>query len=356
VVLTYRYRVKNPGGLAEKARAVNLVWNFCNETQQLAVRRGRRWISYFDFCRLVAGSSKDMGILSATILETCKVYERSRRQHKRPWLRWRGKKSLGWVPFRGQCIGRRAGGFCYSGKIYRLFESRPLPAGKIVDGGSFSQDASGNWYMNIHIEVADGVREMPERAVGIDLGLKDLATLSTGERVENGAHYRKSEYRLAQAQRGRKMRLAKRIQAKIANRRRDHLQKTSTRIVREFSHIYVGDVNASGLCKTNLAKSVHDAGWSTFRKMLAYKSIRDGAVFKEVSEQFSTQVCSGCGSIAGPKGQTDLNKRSWECIHCGAFHDRDVNAALNILRLGHQTPVQGIPAQAGGMSKISLQF
>lgn len=341
--LTYSYRVKNDGGLARKARAVNFVWNYCNETQKLAVSRGRKWLSRFDLNMLTTGTSVDLGITARSINEICRVYAASRTVHKKPWLRWRGVKSLGWVPFRAKCIKRVDGGFQYANKVYRVFESRPLPNGKICDGSSFSQDAKGNWYINIVIEVAEG-SQRPGDAVGIDLGLKTMATLSTGDTVPAKQFYRRTETRLAQAQRGNKMRLAKRIQRKIANQRKDFLHKESTKIVRRFSHIYVGDVNASGLAKTSMAKSVNDAGWSAFRFMLAYKSIRDGATFREVIENFSTQTCSRCGSVGGPKGYAGLNERMWKCVHCGCTHDRDVNAALNILRLGHQTPVQGTAA------------
>ncbi len=342
VKLTYRYRVKNSGGLAAKAKAVNQVWNFCNDTQKTAIRRGRKWPSYFDLSALVAGSSKELGISANSILQACKVYESSRRQRKKPWLRWRGKKSLGWVPFRGMDVCQTSDGFRIAGKIYRVFGDR-RPAGKVLDNSSFSQDAKGNWYLNLCVEVAE-LPAMVGESVGIDLGLKDLAALSTGDKIPAMQFYRRTQERLAMAQRGRKKSLVKRIHAKIANQRKDFLHKETTKIVRRFSHIYVGDVNAGGLAKTNMAKSVNDAGWSTFRNMLAYKSIKNGATYREVNERFSTQVCSGCGSIAGPKGQTDLNKRDWVCVHCDCSHDRDVNAALNILRLGHQAPVQGIPA------------
>ena len=94
-----------------------------------------------------------------------------------------------------------------------------------------------------------------------------------------------------------------------------------------------------------MAKSVLDASWSSFRAQLAYKAIRHGATFEEVNESWSTQTCNACGVIAGPKGRAGLNERSWTC-GCGTTHDRDVNAAKNILLRGsgQGTPVEGIPA------------
>ncbi len=180
--------------------------------------------------------------------------------------------------------------------------------------------------------------------VGIDLGLKDLATLSTGEKIENPRHLRRLESKLATAQRACKRRQARNIHARIVNARRDHLHKASLGIVRRFDYIAVGNVNAAGLARTSMAKSVLDAGWSSFRDMLRYKAIAHGVTFEEVNESSSTQTCNACGVIAGPKGRAGLNERRWTCSNCDTEHDRDTNAALNILMRGsgHRTPVEGI--------------
>ena len=86
-----------------------------------------------------------------------------------------------------------------------------------------------------------------------------------------------------------------------------------------------------------MAKSVHDAGWTMFRHLLEYKAMTRKVVYREVSERFSTQTCSDCGAIGGPKGREGLGIREWVCGECGAILDRDVNAAMNILRMGHHT-------------------
>jgi IS605 OrfB family transposase len=132
------------------------------------------------------------------------------------------------------------------------------------------------------------------------------------------------------------------IHAKIANRRRNFLHQHSAKLVQQYGVIAVGDVSAANLAQTTMAKSVLDAGWSDFRTMLRYKArLRGGGVCVEVSERFTTQTCSGCGRIAGPRGRAGLNERMWQCDGCGAMHDRDVNAARNILRLGQQTLAGG---------------
>lgn len=346
MILVYRYRVKSLNGLLNKqSRAVNYVWNYCNDVQKQALKWGKRWPTGFDLNVLTTGSSKELGIHSGTVNAICEQYAKSRKQFRRPYLRFRGKKSLGWVPLKGRDLKREGDAFRFAGNTFRVFNSRPLPDGKIKDGTNFSCDRSGNWFLNIVIEVPDVAQRDIKNGVGIDLGLKDFATLSNGEKVDNPKHYRTLEEKLAKAQRANKKRLARNIHAKISNGRADFLHKLSARIVREFDFIAVGNVNAARLAKTSMAKSVLDAGWSSFRNMLAYKSVREGAWYEEVDERFTSQVCSSCGALpdSRPKGIADLGVRQWICSECGVEHDRDVNAALNILaRAGHRSPVVGI--------------
>ncbi len=353
MILVYRYRVKSLAGLLNKqSRAVNFVWNFCNDRQKDALRFGRRWHSGFDLNKLTAGSSKELGLHSGTVNAVCEQYAKSRSQKKRPYLRYRGKKSLAWVPLKGRELKREGDAFRFAGNTFRLFNSRALPAGKIKDGTNFSRDNRGNWFLNIVIDVdaAAPNARAPVRGVGIDLGLKDFATLSTGEKIEAQRIYRGAEQALAVAQRANKKNRVKAIHAQIANRRNNFHHQLSARIVREFDYIAVGNVNAAALAKTSMAKSVLDAGWSSFRTQLAYKAVKHGAWFEEVNENYTTQTCSDCGALpdSRPKGIAGLGIRNWICSGCGGVHDRDVNAAKNILnksgsRAGHGTPAVGIP-------------
>jgi putative transposase len=353
MILVYRYRVKSLNGLLNKqARAVNFVWNFCNDRQKDALRFGRRWHTGVDLNKLTAGSSRELGLHSDTINAVCEQYAKSRSQKKRPCLRYRGKKTLPWVPLKGRALKREGDAFRFAGNTFRVFNSRTLPEGKIKDGTNFSRDSRGNWFLNIVIDVdavAAGVRQ-PLKGVGIDLGLKDFATLSAGEKIEAQRIYRGAEQALEVAQRAGKKRRVSAIHAQIANRRNDFHHKLSTRIVREFDYIAVGNVNAAGLAKTTMAKAVLDAGWSSFRNQLAYKAVKHGAWFEEVNESLTTQTCSGCGTLpdSRPRGIAGLGIRNWVCSGCGCVHDRDVNAAKNILnkfgfRAGHGTPAVGIP-------------
>jgi transposase len=136
--------------------------------------------------------------------------------------------------------------------------------------------------------------------VGIDLGLKDLVATSAGEKMSAPQFYRGLEAKLAIAQRAGKKDRVRAIHAKVANRRKDSLHQWSTRLVRGYNILFVGNVSASALAKTPQAKSVLDAGWSAFRTMLRYKCAFAGATFAEVNEAFSTQTCSACSSRSGP--------------------------------------------------------
>lgn len=337
--LTYRFRLRDTADseLTRQSRAVNLVWNYCNEVQKQAVHRHRKWHTGYDLQKLTAGSSKELNLHAHTIQQVCERYARSREAGKKPWLKWRvsnqesPQRSLGWVPFNTGHVTYRDGGFVFRGRVYRAWISRDLEEGQVFGSGSFSQDAQGHWFINLAAEVDD--RECGSAAIGIDLGLKDLAALSTGEKIPHPGHYRRSAERLGIAQRAGKKRQARKLNAKIKAQRGDHLHKLSTRLVRENGAIFVGNVNASSLAKTRMGKSVLDAGWSMLKTQIEYKAIRHRAVFMEVNEAFSTQACSQCGSIEGPKGVAGLRIREWVCS-CGASHDRDTNAAMNILRVG----------------------
>jgi putative transposase len=341
-VVTYKFRLHDTANseLRRQARAVNFVWNYLNETQQQAVKRGRKWLSKYDLQKLTAGSSKELDIHAHTIQGVCHRYDESRRQHKKPWLRWRSsKKSLGWVPFNQGHVTYKQGSFCFRGKEYKAWVSRDLKDGQTFLAGSFSQDSLGRWYINLPLEVGALSSDGTE-AVGVDLGLKDLATLSTGQKIDHPRWYRKMQERLGKAQRANKKKQVKRLHARAKHQRKDFLHKESTKLVSQFGAIFVGNVKPKAIAKTRMAKSSLDAGWGMFKTMLEYKCNRAGVVFAEVNEAFTTQTCSQCGSIEGPKGVAGLGIRRWTCM-CGASHDRDTNAAKNIARRGLATLAEG---------------
>jgi len=346
--LTFKYRIKDKyaARLNAQARAVNLVWNFCNETQQKAVRSGRKWLSGNDLWKLVAGATRDgLDLHSHSAMRACKEYDKARRQHKKPWLRWRGRKSLGWVPFNTGHVAFRNGAFVFRGEMYHVWLHRPLPDDAKIGAGSFNQDSHGRWYLNVTVEVETATFASIAK-VGIDLGLDSLVAFSTGETIEAPRFYRKSEEALATAQRARKTKHARRIHAKARNRRKYFLHKKSKEIARKYGLIVVGDVSPKKIAQSRFAKSVHDASWADLKQMLSYKALMHGGSMLQVCERYTSQSCSECGCLPAsrPRGIAGLRKRVFACDDCGAVLDRDVNAARNILARGQASLGGGVHA------------
>jgi IS605 OrfB family transposase len=248
---------------------------------------------------------------------------------------------MGWIPIHADNVRFDGEAFVFRQIRFYPKHMRDTPVG-LFRAGTFSQDARGHWYINLPVEVERAITAPPGE-VGIDLGLKSLAVLSDGEVIETPAFYRKSEEALATAQRARKSKRVRTIHAKVRNRRKDFLHKASAKIAKGYGVIVVGDVSPSKNAKTRMAKSVMDAGWADFKTMLSYKSLMNGGTYLEVSEAYTTQTCSSCGSKDSPtrpRGIAGLGIRGWTCS-CGAVHDRDVNAARNILDLGRQVLAGG---------------
>lgn len=208
------------------------------------------------------------------------------------------------------------------------------------------RDAAGRFFASFVVEVMP--QPLPEAGIecGIDLGLAHFAVLDDGTKVSAPRFLRRAEKKLKRAQRelSRKqkesrnrekarVRVARR-HARVSDARRDFHHKLSTMIIRENQAVTVEDLAVKGLMRTRLAKSIHDAGWSTFLRMLEYKAKLHGREFRKIGRfEPTSQVCSVCGVKDGPK---PLNVREWMCRMCGTVHDRDVNAARNILALGRR--------------------
>src|SRR3984957_4152021 len=185
MLLVYRYRIKSLTALlGRQARACNFVWNFCNETQQHALKWNKRWPSGFDLNRLTAGSSKELALHAGSVNAVCEQYAKSRRQENRPFLRWRGRRSLGWVPLKGRDLKREGEAFRFAGNTFRVFHSRPLPDGKIKDGTNFSCDAHGAWYEEVNESFSSRVCSSCASETGpkgvADLGIRSWVCAECG--------------------------------------------------------------------------------------------------------------------------------------------------------------------------------
>ncbi|WP_413116399.1 RNA-guided endonuclease InsQ/TnpB family protein [Streptomyces sp. CY1] len=224
--------------------------------------------------------------------------------------------------------------------------SRPLPEAASPSTVTVSQDAAGRWFVSLLVE-DPAVQPLPAsgRAVGIDAGLDHLLTLSTGEKIANPRHERRDRARLARAQRDlarkakgdganrvKARRKVAKVYARIADRRRDHLHKLTTRLVRENQTLVIEDLTVRNMLSNGkLSRAISDAAWSEFRSMLEYKAQWYGRDVIAVDRWFpSSKLCSNCGAL---RDKMPLSVRTWRC-GCGTAHDRDVNAAKNLLAAG----------------------
>lgn len=230
--------------------------------------------------------------------------------------------------------------------------SRPLPENYTLNSVTVSLDKSGRWFVSFNL--IEEIEELPQRTerVGVDLGITSLATLSTGEKIANQKFEQKDRERLAKAQRrlSKKQKGSKnrdkarnkvaRIYARMTDRRIDTLHKITTRLVRENQTIAIEDLNVAGMTKNHkLARAISDASFGEFRRQLEYKSDWYGRELIVVDRFFpSSKTCHECGSY---QEKMPLNIREWTCPDCGTVHDRDVNAAKNILAAGLAVSVCG---------------
>jgi transposase len=361
-VLRLRVKDKHSAWLAGLAREVNLVFNYCNELSIKVFEREHRFLAGFDFWPFLKGATCGdcaLNLPVQAVQEIAEEYARRRWQHRKIKLAWRksrgARRSLGWIPFKVRTIRYRGGQVYFAGRWLSLWDSFGLGRYELR-AGNFSEDSRGRWYLNVCVPnfpgaagerykpFAESILDRSVPSLGIDLGLKRFAAFSDSSMppIDAERFYRDLEPALAISQRARKKKRVRAIHAKIKNRRKDFLHKLSTEQTKGHGAIFVGNVNASALAKTSQAKSVLDAGWSAFRTMLLYKCADAGVWFDEINEAFSTQTCSVCNSRAGPKGREGLGIRGWQCSACGAIHDRDVNAAQNILAAGHRRLAEGI--------------
>ncbi|MFA7505501.1 MAG: IS200/IS605 family element RNA-guided endonuclease TnpB [Burkholderiaceae bacterium] len=255
--------------------------------------------------------------------------------------------------------------FRWDGKALRLAKmaaplavrwSRTLPKEARVTTVTVSRDTAGRYFVSMLCD--DMVAPLPTAAgrVGIDLGLTHFAILSSGEKIAAPNTFRKHEARLAKLQR----RLAKkemgstrrkkakrkvaRLHAKVTDTRRDFLHKLSTRLVNENQVIAVESLSVSNMQKNRcLAKSIGDASWSEFVRQLEYKAHWYGRTLVGIDRWYpSSKQCSDCGHTVATMA---LKVREWTCPGCGSTHDRDVNAARNVLAAGLAVSAHGEPVR-----------
>ena len=347
--LKLRIKDKNLKVLDQLASEVNFVWNYVNDLGFKYLKRTGEFLSSYDIDKYTKGASKECGLHSQTIQAISAELVTRRKQFKKAKLKWRvsnkksARRSLGWIPFKKVAIKYADGYVQYGKHQFKLWDSYGLSKYN-VKTGSFVEDSRGRWYVCLVVDNATTIKSKGKTSIGIDLGLKDLATCSDGLKLKAPKIYREYEQKLGIAQRAKNKNRVRSVHAKIKNIRQNMLHQFTRKLVNDHAMIIVGNVNAKALAQTKLAKSVLDASWTTLRTMLKYKCENAGVLFEEVNEAYTTQTCSCCGSrLSSPKGRAGLGIREWQCMECGTLHDRDINSALNILALGHERLAVGIP-------------
>ncbi|HXH10779.1 MAG TPA: transposase [Alphaproteobacteria bacterium] len=311
------------------------VWNWAVRKLELDAKDGVYYTPK-EFHNLLANHSKTLGIPSHTLqgmLSTAyTAWQRCwKKLAKKPKLKGQ-RNRLNSIPFSDPFRAPEGNYIHVPGIGLLRFHKQVLPDGKIKCGRIVKR-ASG-WYLCLFIDAEPNpIPHVADGEIGIDPGFTHLLTLSTGEKIDHPRELEHTANCLAQAQRGRRKKLTARLQERLSNRRKDRNHKLSRRLVAENKLIIWSKDSHRAIAKTH-GKSVASSSHAQLRGMLAYKCRAGGRQYLEVPSRFSTKTCSACGSLSGPTGFTGLRVRAWECAVCGTAHDRDINAAINTLRLG----------------------
>ncbi|MEU0784113.1 RNA-guided endonuclease TnpB family protein [Streptomyces sp. NPDC006173] len=372
--LRYNFRAypdsSQRGALARAFGCARVVWNDCLRDRRKAHAAGLPYVKSAELSRLRITQAKRteerawLAAVSAVVLQQSlrdldTAYKNfldsikgKRRGRKVGPPRYKSKKDTRQsIRLNANAFSLHDDGTVYVAKVGNLKVkwSRRLPARPT--SLTVTKDSSGRYFLSFVVDTEPDVLPTLETDAGLDLGLSAFAVLSDGSKIGSPRFLRRAEKKLKRLQqdlsrkaKGSKNRAKARVKvarqhAKVADRRRDWHHKASTQLIRDNQAVYVEDLAVSGLARTRLAKSVHDAGWSAFVGMLEYKAVKHGRTFAKVDRAFpSSQVCSACGFRDGPK---PLRVREWQCGECGAVHDRDHNAARNVLFEGRRLVAAG---------------
>ncbi|MEY3870843.1 MAG: hypothetical protein RLZZ338_4737 [Cyanobacteriota bacterium] len=307
-------------------------------------------------------SLKDLDQAFKNFFNSCQG-KRKGQKIKPPKFKKRKSKQSAKFTRNGFKIGQHKIDLSKIGKI-KIVWSRKLPAEP--SSVTIIKDSADRYFASFVVDFTPEALPPSDNSVGIDLGIIDFATLSNGEKIKSPKplkkklkRLRKLQSNLSRKQKGSKRReIARkrlaRCHAKIADTRTDFLHKFSTNIIRENQTIILEDLNVSGLMKNRkLSRAISDLGWRSFRIMLEAKSVIYGRDFRVISRwEATSQKCSCCGFNGGKK---ELSVREWTCLNCGEIHDRDINAAINILVAGgHSETLNGRGGRRKTTSKVAV--
>jgi putative transposase len=347
--------------LARSFGCARYAYNWTIDVRSKAYAQGQKTPSRFDLNKLMTAEKKAKPwlaevsdwVLKEAINHACSAYE-SFFAKRAGFPRFKSRRDTAQsATWRRPAVKGRNHVFVPKVGVMRFREHRPLKGD--IKTVTVSRHSSGRYYICFQVDDGCACAPKPRRAktaVGIDVGIGNFCTLSTGEKVANPHTRRSSQERIAKLQKKlarqkkgsnrykeTKRRLAREYE-KVADRRRDFLQTLSTRLVNENQVIAVEDLNVKGmLANHRLAAQIADASWSEFVRMLEYKCEWYGSHLLRCGRfDPSSKMCSACGRI---RKDMPLSVRSWECPECGSRHDRDVNAAVNILNFAVASTVNG---------------
>ena len=376
MLLRYRYRCYPESGqkalLAKAFGCARVVWNDALAlNRQVYQNKGKSFDSgaLMQRCITEAKRTEERSWLADASHSVLQQSVRDLSQAFRNWWQGKGRVRAPNVKKRGNRQSIRAGGkefyptetgvqFPKIG-ILRLRWSHPLPSEP--SSVTIIKGCSGKYYASFVVEVEDEKLPPTPKEIGIDLGLASLAVTSDGEKFAPPRFLRSGTKKLRRLQRSlsRKVKssrnrskarlLLANAQENVGAKRLNFLHKLSTQFIRENQTVVVEDLNVSGMLKNHcLAKSISDAGWRMFRTLLEYQAERYGRQLRVISRwEPTSQRCSECGHQDGKK---PLSVRTWTCAACGSAHDRDSNAAKNILAAGQAERLNA----CGVKSKSSL--
>ncbi len=356
VIRSYRIRAY-PNGAQRRLLdrwfgAARWLWNTALEIRSAAYRDCGLTITGVDVSRWLTQWKSTPGhewlaLAPATCLTQCLRDQDAAFRHffaqRARYPRFKRKRAAGSLRFQG--VGTAwARGLVSLPKLGALKLAESLPVVERPDLVTLSRDAAGRYHVSFCAQVQASPLPITHRVVGVDLGLKDLATLSTGEQIPNPKRYRARLRYLRQQQRcfarrdkGSRRREKQRLRvarahARVRQERQFALHALTTRLVREFDLICIEDLNVRGLSRAIHARAVQDVAFGELRRQLAYKSDWYGKILVEVDRWYpSSKTCSACRHTLD---ELRLDERQWECPKCGTLHDRDVNAARNLLAEG----------------------
>lgn len=371
----YRYRFyptsEQEELLLKTFGCVRVVWNQALDWRQRQWAENKVSINYGEASEYLTSLKRNLNYIWLNEVSSVPLQQALRHQQKAMvnffekrsnYPRFKSRKTKQSATFTGNSFTYENGKIklAKTSEPLKIVWSRPLPVTAKPSSVTVSLDRAGRYHISVLVEEA--IKRLPasDKTVGIDLGVQDFAVTSEGEKIKAPRIGRKRHKKIAKLQKSlarkekgsrnrekARLKLAK-AQAKIVDSRRDFLHKLSSRLIRENQTIVIEDLAVknmtakAGSRKRGLNRSILDTGMAEFRSMLAYKAHWYGRTLEVIPRFYpSTQLCFDCGATTGPRGAENLGMRKWVCTECGATHDRDINAAQNILTAGTAVSVCG---------------